>query len=102
MYTYRTFSGVTAIDQDIKKLIVRRQMPGLKWWKRKHDKFPPHDMEWEKYINTQNGLLDGPEARFFIVLVSLYDTGGIYLDLTTMMLGPLPEVCILYSIPPAA
>ncbi len=83
-----------SIDQkQMKKLMVEKRMPGLEWWKRKCDKFfnPGHS---EELNLIQNGLLDGPEARFFAVFVHLYDTGGIYVDLTTMMLGPLPEVYV--------
>ncbi len=105
MYTYLPFSDVSAIDQSFRNHIVQTQMPDLKWRSRKHDKFPERKKQkWEEFVNTQNGLIDEPEVRFFMILANLYDTGGIYLDLTTMMLEPLPEVCIpshqQYGLPP--
>ncbi len=83
-----------SIDQkQMIKFLAKSRMPGLEWWKRKRDEFFITKNSEELKL-TENGLLDGPEARFFVVFVHLYDTGGIYFDLTTMMLGPLPEVYV--------
>ncbi len=85
-------------QRTMKELMVGYNTPGLAWWNRKSDKFlKVHGVHDSDFHSMHNGLLDGPEARFFAVFLYLYRTGGMYVDLTTMMLKPLPEVYVIGS-----
>ncbi len=110
VFFFLAFSASESVNQLTVKAVLAKDysMPGYKWWTRKSDKFldmktdppePVYFVRHSKYMySVRNGLLDGPEARFFAVFLNLYRTGGMYVDLTTMMLEPLAEVYMISSV----
>ncbi|CAN0035859.1 unnamed protein product [Scytosiphon promiscuus] len=67
-----------------------RLIPGHKWWQRHENTLLYGEgMPFPKFQATKDAVPDA-HVTIFLALLQLYKTGGIYVDLTTFFVRPLP------------
>eukprot|EP00752_Nemacystus_decipiens_P017805 g15963.t1 len=73
-----------------KTMVKGRAIPGHRWWKRNEDSLLYGEgMKISKFQAIQEAVPDA-YVTIFLALVEMYTQGGMYVDLTTFFVRPLP------------